>query len=173
MAGHSMATVSGGAKHGLATLSHSELQAAQHALSKIASKAGTLGANLGSLSQSATLIGGSVRANAIQASGFLHGSGSDTFIGGARTTSIPSIGTDTIVGGSAKLVDTTLGVSGTHDLGSFALSTDTINIAGATALSVKALEPETNAKGHTLAVGDKTTITISGLSAHDISKLSH
>lgn len=173
MSGPIAATVQGGAKHGLATLSQSELQAAQHALSKIASKSGGLGANLSSLSQSATVIGGSLRANALQAPGILHGSGNDTFLGGARTSAISNIGTDTIIGGSAKGVDTTLGGVGTHNVGSFALSVDTISIAGTTALSVKALEPDATAKGHTVSVGDKTTVTISGLSTHDISKLSH
>jgi hypothetical protein len=157
----------------LAALSHSELQAAQHALSKIATSTGGLGHTLGSLSQNATAIGGSLRASALQVPSFLQGSASDTFVGGARSSLISSLTTDSIVSGSAKLVDNTLGVLGTHNVGSFALSMDSINIAGATALSVKTLEPESNAKAHTVSVGDKTTITINGLSAHDISKLSH
>ncbi|MGA2539709.1 MAG: hypothetical protein ABSF53_27120 [Terracidiphilus sp.] len=167
----SLATPSGGAHHGMGSLSHSELQAAQNALSKIARTSTGLGQSLGSLSQSATLIGGSLRAGASPALSLLHG-GSDTFVGGARSTLAASIGTDTIVGGSAKLVDGALGVIGAHNVGSFALNTDTINVAGHTALSVKT-EPQSAGNAHTVTVGEKTTITISGLSAHDISKLSH
>jgi hypothetical protein len=166
-----LATPSGGSHHGLTTLSHSELQAAQHALSKIAQSTGGLGHNLGSLSQSATLLGGSLRSSASPALSLLHG-GSDTFVGGARSSLVASIGTDTIVGGSAKLVDGSFGVHGAHNGGSFALNADTINVAGHTALSVKT-EPQQVAQGHTVTVGDKTTVTISGLSVHDISKLSH
>ena len=171
MGAHSMWTVHGGANHAMATLSQSEVQAARHALSKLTSSTGSLGASLGSLSQSATLIGGSVRA--FQAPSFLQGSGSDTFVGGARSSLTASIGSDTIVGGSANLVDGSLGVHGTHNVSTFALSMDTINIAGATALSVREVEPEARISAHSVTVGDKTTVTISGLSAHDISKLSH
>jgi hypothetical protein len=166
MAG-SLSTPHGGVHHGLATLSHSEFQAAQHALSQIARASG----GHGSFSQSATLIGGSLRAGASPALSLLHG-GSDTFVGGARSSLTASIGTDTIVGGSAKLVDGTIGVLGSHNVGRLALSADTINAAGHTALSVKT-EPQSIAAGHTVTVGEKTTITISGLSAHDITKLSH
>jgi hypothetical protein len=166
-------TVSGGAAHHAGALTHAEFQAAQHALSKISSNTGSLGSKLASLSQSATLIGGSGRASAPHTPSLLPGSGSDTFFGGARTSAAGRIGSDTIVGGSTKAVAGRLDVLGTHSISHFALSTDTINVAGATALSVKTLDPSESVKGHTLAVSDKTTLTINGLSAHDISKLSH
>lgn len=166
-------TLHGGVKHGLAALSHSELQAAQHALSKLTSATGSLGRGLSNISQSATSTGGSFRPSALQTPGLLQGTGTDTFVGGARSSSLQNVGADRIVGGSAKSVDTALGLLGTHNPNGVAFGTDSINIAGATALSVTAREPETNTRAHTVTLGDKTTITISGLSAHDISKLSH
>jgi hypothetical protein len=166
-------TVPGGGTNGLPTLSHSEFQAAQHALSKIGNTTGTLGVNLGSLSRNATSIGGSGRLNALNVSKMLPGSGSDTFLGGARSSLLASTASDTITGGSTRLTAGGPDVLGVHNASSFGLSADTINLAGTTALSVRGLDPAENVKGHTVAVGDKTTITINGLSAHDISKLSH
>ncbi len=159
--------------HGMAPLSHAEFQAAQNALAKVAGTTGSLGSGLRTLAQSATQIGGSTRPNTLRAPGLLPGSGSDTFAGGARNSLLASLGRDTIVGGSTKPFAGSLEALGGHNIGNFTLSADTINLAGTTALSIKTLDPAENVKGHTVAVGDKTTITINGLSVHDISKLSH
>jgi hypothetical protein len=161
----------------MATLSHSEFQAAQHALSRIASGTGTLGSKLGGLANgathNATSIGGSFRAQTLRTPSLLPGTGRDTYFGGARSSAIAGVGNDTIVGGSAKFPAGSLEALSGHTAKNFALGVDTINIAGTTALSVKSLDPSTIVKGHTVSVGDKTTITINGLSTHDISKLSH
>jgi hypothetical protein len=104
----------------------------------------------------------------------------DTFMGGAHnapTKAVANIGSDTVVGGSA----TTFGGHGSeakpmsgHGSQHFTLSGDTINIAGATAEGVKAAHPhDAAATAHTITLADKTTITIAGLSSHDITKLQH
>jgi hypothetical protein len=166
-------TIAGGKHSGLASLSHTERRAAENALSKIKSASGNLGSNLGGFGQSATLIGGSLKSSGLSASTLMHGVGSDTFIGGARSSLTSSIGSDTVVSGSAKLLNAGADTLGAHNASNFALSSDTIHVAGATALSVKAVQPEDKVKAHSVSVGDKTTVTISGLSTHDISKLSH
>jgi hypothetical protein len=164
-------TVSGGGKHGFRHLSHAEFQAAQHALSSISNTARNLAGRLGISSQNAAVIGGSSQGNALHVPGLLQGS--DTFVGGARSSLFAGIGGDSISGGSTKIMDGSLGVSGAQHLSNFALSSDTVNPAGVTALSVKAPEPGAGQKAYTVNVGDKTSVTINGLSAHDISKLSH
>jgi hypothetical protein len=170
------ATVKGGVQHGAAAhLSHAERIAAHSALSKLSSKAGGLGSHLGSITQSATLMGGSHKAPVAGTSSLAYGSGSDTFVGGARSSF--AIGNDTVVSGSSHLAGRGVGgldVTGAHTVGNFALSSDTINIAGATASGVKAVRPEdANTKAHTVTLADKTTVTITGLSSHDVSKISH
>jgi hypothetical protein len=170
------ASMPGGVQHGLTALSHSERQAALNAISKIKGTAGRLGSSLAGVKQSATLLGGSAHKPALSSSTLIHGSGSDTFIGGARGSMTTSIGNDTVLSGSAKPVERgahASAVPGTHNLGHAGLSTDTINIAGTTAASVKSMHPDDKAKAHTVTLGDKTKVTISGLSSHDISKLHH
>jgi hypothetical protein len=165
-------TIAGGTQSGLASLSYAERQAAENALSKIKSTSGSLGSSLGGFAQSATLIGGSLKTAGLNASTLMQGVGSDTFIGGARSSLTSSIGSDTVVSGSAKAFNA-VDTLGAHNASNFALSSDTINVAGATALSVKAVQPEDKTKTHTVTLGDKTTVTITGLSTHDISKLPH
>jgi hypothetical protein len=158
----------------MASLTSEERLAAQIALSKIGSGSSGIGAKLGTITQSATQLGGSVKAAGMTTPALMHGSGSDTFLGGARSSMATSIGNDTVVSGS-----TVRGVAGmealtSHHAPNITLSSDTINVAGATAASVKAVQPdETKAKTHTLSVGDKTTVTVSGLGTHDIAKLPH
>jgi len=172
------ATVTGGATHGLAVLSHAEREAAKNALAKLKSLGGHhLGSHLGSSAESATVYGGSsVKTTGLSAS-LIRGQGSDTFKGGARTApthALANIGNDTVVSGSA----TTFG-GRTHADSPFGpqhlnLSSDTINIKGKTAEGVKAAHPEeTRAGTHTVTLPDKTTVTISGLSKHDVGKLTH
>lgn len=173
------ASISGGATHGLAVLSHAERAAAKSALAKLKTLGRGLGSHLGSSAESATVYGGSsVKTTGLGASTLIRGRGNDTFQGGARTApshALTHIGNDTVVSGSA----TTLG-GRTHTGGvvgsaqHFHLSSDTINIKGATAEGVKAQHPEhAKASAHTVTLADKTTVTISGLSQHDVGKLTH
>jgi hypothetical protein len=157
----------------MSSLTNEERMAAQNALSKIGGGSSGIGAKLGTITQSATQLGGSVKAAGLSAPTLMHGSGSDTFLGGARSSMTTSIGNDTVVSGS-----TVRGVAGiesitAHHGPNITLSSDTINVAGATAASVKGTPDETKSKAHTLSVGEKTTVTVSGLSAHDIAKLPH
>jgi len=169
--------VDAGVHHGLASLTQEERVAAQFALSRVSSATGVLGSKLGSVTQSATLAGGSMKTAGLSASSLLHGSGSDTFIGGAHSVTAAAIGNDTVVAGSTAAI--VRGVIGTEPVAaqhgpSITLSSDTINLAGATAADVKAAQAdESKTAAHTVSVGDKTTVTVSGLSPHDIAKLPH
>lgn len=165
------ASMPGGIQHGLSTLSHAERHAALQALSRIKSTSGRLGSTLAGIKQSATMIGGSAHHAGLGSSTLIHGAGHDTFIGGARSTFATNVGNDTVLSGSAKSLEHA--VPGTHGLGHAGLSSDTINVAGTTAASIKAMLPGDKAKAHTVTLGDKTKVTISGLSNHDITKLHH
>lgn len=164
------ASSTGGVSRHVAPLSHAERQAALNALSKIKSASGRFGSSIAEVKQSATMVGGGHRAELGTAT-LVHGNA--TFIGGARTSMGTSIGNDTVLSGSAKHFNRGTAVVGAHGLGHSGLSTDTINVAGKTAASVRAMHPEDKAKAHTVTLGDKTKVTISGLSTHDISKLHH
>ena len=167
------ATMSGGVQRGSTSLSHAERQAALNVLSKLSRTPGRFGSSLVGVKQSATQVGGAAHKSELGSSTLLHGSGQDTFIGGARGSMAASIGGDTVLGGSIRGLERGTGLSGTHALGHAGLSSDTINVAGTTAANVKAMNPEDKAKAHTVTLGDKTRITISGLSTHDITKLHH
>jgi hypothetical protein len=170
------ASISGGATHGLAVLSHAEREAAKSALAKLKTLGKGLGSHLGT--ESATVFGGaSFKTGGLRASALVHG-GNDTFKGGARSTptrALAHIGNDTVVSGSATTLGGrthTGGVAGSAQ--HFHLSSDTINIKGATAEGVKAAHPDhAKAGAHTVTLADKTTVTISGLSHHDVGKLTH
>jgi hypothetical protein len=157
-------TISGGVKHGLAVLSHSERSAAQHILANL-NKGG-----------SATVFGG-VKSARVGGATFIHGGGNDTFLGGAGSASthaLSKIGNDTVVSGSRtggrSLSDARSG-QGAHG---FNLNSDTINVKGVTAEGVKSEQPREAATGsHTIALSEKTTVTVSGLTKHDVGKLSH
>jgi hypothetical protein len=170
------ASISGGAKHGMATLSHAERDAAQRALAKLKGSGG-LGSKLEESTRSATVYGGSaIKGGGLSASMLIHGQGSDTFMGGARSAlTAASAGNDTVLSGSKAFGGHT-SVSDAlarHGGQNFSLSSDTISVHGATADSVKAAHPETAANAHTITLADKTTVTITGVSAHDVTKLSH
>ena len=164
------ASLSGGARHGLSALSPAERQAAQNALSRIKGSGG--------LTHNATVFGGTVAKGGLGAPSLIQGRGSDTFAGGSRgvqTRPLMAAGNDTVVSGSSVLFGgrTPLSESiGGHGNQSFALNSDTINVAGATAENVKAVQHEDTAKAHTITLADKTTITVTGLS-HDIPKIAH
>jgi hypothetical protein len=164
------ASISGGARHGLSALSHAERQAAQNALSRIK--------GFGGLGHNATVYGGTLGKAGLGAPSLIHGRGSDTFAGGSRgvqTRPLMAAGNDTVVSGSSAAfggrtpLSEAIGGHGTHG---FALNSDTINVAGATAESVKAVQHDGVAKAHTITLADKTTVTVTGLS-HDIPKVGH
>lgn len=174
-----MASLAGGAHHGLATLTHAERQAAQNALAKLKGTGRVLGSHLDSSTRSATVhSGAALKAAGLSASTVLHGQGHDTFIGGARSGLVPAdAGNDTVISGSTATFGGRTHVSGAPgaQVGhQFHLSTDTISVAGATAESVKAghTDATTPHASHTITLADKTTVTITGVSAHDL-KLSH
>jgi len=158
-------TVDGGAKTGIGSLTPHEHQAAINALSKLSSASGAthgVAQLLGGTLRSATLSGGSVH----------DVKGADTFAGGVRTTLAPvsHVGSDTVVAGSAftgKVESSPAAFGGGHALS----TTDTINVAGTTASSVKN-EPLAAGKatGHTITLSDKTTITLTGVAPHDVTK---
>jgi hypothetical protein len=174
-----MASLAGGAHHGVATLTHAERQAAQNALAKLKGTGRVLGSHLDSSTRSATVhSGAALKAAGLSGSTVLQGHGQDTFIGGARSGLMPAnAANDTVVSGSTAVFGGRTQVSGApgaHGGHPFSLSTDTISVAGATAESVKAghTDATTSHTSHTITLADKTTVTITGVSAHDI-KLSH
>ncbi len=167
------ATPHGGVKHGAAVLSHSERVVAQNALNKLNAMKSAHGVS----PTSATVIGG-IKSPLLAGSSLVHGHGSDTFVGGTRslsTHSLANIGNDTVVSGSTtKGAHASTEARAAQSMPKYSLSNDTINVKGATAETVKGTHAEHTATGsHTMTLADKTTITVSGLSHHDISKLSH
>jgi plastocyanin len=166
-------TVTGGSHHPTGSLSHAERQAALNALRKVQTSSSKLSSTLGDVPHSATLIGGTAKSPVSTA--LLHGSGRDTFIGGARSSTTATLGNDTVLSGSAKpeeRASSGLRITATH-AGIANLGADTINVAGTTAASIKAAHPDEKPATHTVTLGDKTTVTISGLSTHDVTKLHH
>ena len=84
-----VATIPGGAAHGMAALSPAERQAAQSALARLTNPAGGLGSSLGGATHSATVYSGLAQSQGFKTAGLgtsslIHGQGSDTFMGGAR-----------------------------------------------------------------------------------------
>jgi hypothetical protein len=162
-------SVDGGAKHGIASLSPAERHAAINALSKLTNASGAsrgVSSVFGGALKSATLSGGSVHTAGVKTlagTTLVTGRGADTFAGGVRSAATPAIhaiGSDTVVAGSA-FGKTELTNAG----GSRALSGDTISIAGTTAAGVKtALDVKST--GHTITMADKTSITLTGVTAH-------
>jgi hypothetical protein len=161
-----LVTVAGGASHGVKTLSAAEHHAAVSALSKLGSAHGAshgVASVLGGGLRSATLSGGS--------SSLVQGRGADTFAGGVHSSAKPVFGgSDTVVSGSAfhSTVEATKSAAAG---GPASLGGDTINVAGTTAASVKSETVQASkAAGHTITMSDKTTITLTGVSAHDVVK---
>jgi hypothetical protein len=174
------ATVTGGAAHGLAVLSHAEREAARSALAKLKTLGSGLSSHLGGSTESATVYGGSaVKTTGLSASTLIHGQGSDTFMGGARSGpshALANIGNDTVVSGSATTLAgrTSTEHFGGHSAQHFNLNSDTINVKGVTADGIKGEHSkEAKTSAHTVTLADKTTVTISGLSQHDVGKLTH
>src|SRR5579862_2433090 len=97
-----MASLQGGAHHGLAALTHAEREAAQNALAKLKGPGHVLGSHLDGSTRSATVHSGTALKTAgVGTSTVLHGQGHDTFIGGARSGLAPvDTGNDTVISGS-------------------------------------------------------------------------
>jgi hypothetical protein len=171
------ATVAGGAHHGVSILSHAERVVAQNALDRLNSAKGRMGLNHDPNPTSATVFGG-VKAPKLEAATLIHGHGNDTFLGGTSsvtTHALANIGNDTVVSGSATSLGHIKpeGHSG-HGVQNFSLNSDTINVMGKTAEEFKGAHSEgSTASSHTISLSDKTKVTISGLSHHDIGKLPH
>jgi hypothetical protein len=170
-------TIAGGVIHSAAVLSEAERHAAESVLAKLRQSGSTLGSHLSSSLASATVYSGStlsLRPSTVGlgTSTLLSARGSDTFMGGARTAPLSAfhIGSDTVVGGSTSASRSETFASRAQH---FALSSDTISVAGTTAASIQAGHPLSTTGAHTVTLADKTTIKIAGLSAHDISKLHH
>jgi hypothetical protein len=162
-----MATICGGTQHyqvragmpSAATLTPTERLAALSALNKLGQAYGAtsgISSVLGGGLSSATLSGGTVSLDKIQSIG------SDTFAGGVGSglsASINAIGSDTVVAGSAfakgELSSTASSKSGT------------LNLSGDTAASVKTETPVVKA-GIKITMPDKTSITLTGISTHDL-----
>ena len=171
------ASVAGGAKHGVSVLSHAERAVAQNALDRLNSSKSRVGLQAGSPTSSATVFGG-VKTAKMGGSSLVHGQGSDTFMGGARSLSthaLANIGNDTVVSGSATHgAPMPAEAHGAHSMQNFSLNSDTINVKGATAESFKGGHPDgTTTSSHTITLSDKTTVTVAGLSHHDMGKLTH
>lgn len=155
-------TVSGATTSGIKSLTPQEHQSALNALSKLSTSSGAthgIASSLGATLKSATLSGGSVHDGTKSTS---------TFAGGAQAASGPitSVGSDTVVAGSGFSAKTeTFGSGHTLSVGS-----DTINVAGTTAAVVKHEPLAAKASGQTITLSDKTTITLTGVSAHDVAK---
>lgn len=166
------ASVAGGAKSVLASLSPAEHHAATQALARLES----LGGVSSHLGGSATMSGGTAHAldTTVVGSGklgLISGVGSDTFVGGVSTAAHAAglVGTDAVTAGSAGLFASQLTntESAAHGGAGLGLSNDTIKAAGVTAASVKADKPSaTHSAGTTVTMADKTTVNLIGVNAH-------
>jgi len=177
-----LTTVDGSGSHISGRLSPSEMRAAQDVLSKLKHPGANPGLQFSSTIKGATVSGGlsdtlGPKSNRLIGPNTIQTHGSDTFMGGVRSapgTVGLGVGNDTVVSGSiAKLGSTTLPDTLARGAQHLALSADTINVAGVTAASIQAEPQHGTANTHTITLSDKTTITIAGLSSHDISKLHH
>jgi hypothetical protein len=84
------------------------------------------------------------------------------------TYALANVGNDTVVSGSGVEPHTT------HSAQKFNLNSDTITSRGDTADAAQQAHPEdAKAGSHTVTLADKTTVTIHGLTHHDIGKLPH
>ena len=164
----STTTVSGGGQL------HSKLTPAEHhaavqVLAKLTA-AGSATHKLSSLLadtlRSATLSGGSVHAPRA-AESFAGG------VHGAAAKPIVSTLSDTVVAGSgfAGKIESHHQASAVVPASHALAHADTINVAGVTASAVKT-EPSHAPKvvGQTIHLSDKTTITVTGVSAHELTK---
>lgn len=169
-----LATVAGGIKQGVSVLSQAERVIAQNALNRLNTSKGSLGLNMNSQAPSATVFGG-VKSARLGSPALTQGLGSDTFTSGARTMSthaLAQIGNDTVLSGSVAASYHAPETRTAHN--TFNLNTDTISVKGTTAEAMSGAHVDTKAtSSHTITFSDKTTVTVVGLSHHDITKLPH
>ena len=151
-------------------LNDEELVAAQLALSKLSGLGGSSPVVPFSRLSDVTPGGGVSQFSPLKplSSGLVTGQGKDTYAGGVDSNrfAISKFASDTVLGGS------TAG-RGSHveKTGAFRLSGDTINIAGITAVGVKATDPNSSPhSSHTITLSDKTTLTITGVHVNEIIK---
>jgi len=119
----------------------------------------------------ASVLGGGLRSATLKGGSNLLAAKTDSFVGGLKSdvkASISAIGSDTVVAGSAFTKAELLGKGGANVVSG--LSADTIKAAGITAASVKNDTAETKSAAHTITMSDKTSITLSGISTHDVIK---
>jgi hypothetical protein len=150
--------MSGGASGHHASLSAHEHQVALQALEKLKA---TGGVSRGS----AAGLHGDLRSAAAKAGTQIIHPKSETFAGGASSSVKPAvssiIGRDTLVAGS--------GVTKAELQTKSGAGTETIKVEGVTAALVKN-EPASKSAAHTITMPDKTSITLSGISTHDLFK---
>ena len=152
-----LTTMSGGASIHHASLSAQEHQVALKALEKLKSTGGVSRGSAASFS-------GDLRSAAKPGSALITPK-SEKFAGGVSSSVKPSvgsvIGSDTVVAGSALTKSELSTKSG--------VGTETIKVEGVTAALVKN-EAATKSAAHTIVMPDKTNITLSGISTHDLFK---
>jgi hypothetical protein len=153
--------MAGGSSVHHASLSPLEHQVALQALEKLKA---TGGVSRGS----ASVLSGDLR-SAISKMGTQVISGkSETFAGGVTSSVKPAvstiIGKDTVVAGSALTKTELAGKAGAT------VGTDTIKVEGVTAALVKNEAAQPKSAAHTITLPDKTNITLSGISTHDVFK---
>jgi len=174
-------SVVGGARAGTASLTAAEHHAATQALARLESldRSGVASV-LGGSAGSATLSGGAPHAlsTTVVGSGkvgLVTGLGSDTFLGGVSAGAghlAGMTGHDAVVAGSSGVFAHAAADKSVTPEKGLSLSNDTINVAGVTAASVKADQPQHAQAGGTLTFADKTTINLIGVSTHDTTKAS-
>jgi hypothetical protein len=159
-----LVTVPGGSKHGITGLTPVEHQIALKALAKLSGVSGSATSGV------ASVFGGSLR-SATLSGGSVHTQNIDKLPGGVKSApGFGSIGSDTVVAGSAFTAKDGVSSATGVKSGALGLGGDTISVAGATAASVKH-EPVQDAKAvHTITMSDKTTITLTGVAPHDVPK---
>lgn len=168
------ATIHGGvATAASVTLTPAQQTAATAALNKLSSTTTSTTAVTGAATKlspmSATTTNLTTLKTATTSNGLLTGAGNDTFAGGVSTAGqrLSGFTSDTVGGGTTGAPAGSSPTAG----GGFALSSDTVSSAGATAAGVKALDPSATASAaHTIVLPDKTTINIAGVSPHNLGK---
>jgi hypothetical protein len=156
-----LASISGGSSVHHASLSAHEHQVAMQALEKLKA---TGGVSRGS----SVALSSELRAAVGKPGTELIGKRTATFAGGASSGIKPAvshiIGSDTVVAGSALTKSELTSKAGA------AAATETIKIEGVTAALVKHEAAQTKSAAHTITMPDKTNITLSGISTHDLFK---
>lgn len=154
----------------VSTLTQAEHAAAQSALSKLVPTGTVTPTVLAKVAVSTPKL--PPLKNLQAGTGLVAGSGSDTYAGGVATAqhSLASFASDTVVGGSTGVRLASVG----HTAAAFTLSSDTINVAGATAAAVKALDPTSGQHvTQTITLSDSTTVKITGVHSHHVIKPGH